>query len=691
MTTIPDVSADDYTAAEQQIADGINSAFNRRERNDAGVALAIGSAFLLYRMWMSRRLREQTQGSSLPTADALEKLSQQLLGLYLNKWIATALPAVIAGVTLGAQEGGAAATEQMRLHVATDYARALGPMIHDVSTKSMVEGYQGMLNRRVIGRTALDRVIDSFGVLPRTMRSLVNMWTAPTATDRQGNTLRRPDGVKARIDRMIAGAIAERAQTLGDTESQSIKNSAKVILWTAAYVNGDLPTGVLKRWRTAADERVCPVCAPMDGTTVEIDALFELPNGQRLYAPSPHPRCRCAVELDYSQVGQNFAQYAERSDYALAKRASQSVWGVVHKAQGADKYDRDEHGRFATNESRGGARAKNKRLKITGRPEQVDYSDPRAQEIVEATDRLVQPQYDRLVAHKLVSLQQPEQLNQTQSLRSEQLTSDRLRVQRFTRDLLQHQESQLQAAREEIAQSDLTPQEEEQLLITFTTADSSHETTHPADYEMAYSSKARKEANAILNEIDERADDWFAENASWKYAEDKEDEEIYGGLKDYDESRDEHGDDLASGGFFVQVRLGTVDVLINRDMAHELMNNLYHGYDDIVELPYVLAGTGYIPSSSSANAMREYRTSGIIAAMPDSDRLVYDVIRSRLVGVVHTKNEQDADGYLNRDQIEGLDDHYEEMVSDPFNEDLTNRIMNVYPYPQPPWSESRRP
>jgi len=51
---------------------------------------------------------------------------------------------------------------------------------------------------------------------------------------------------------------------------------------------------VRKRWLTAADERVCPICAPLDNTIVNLNAFF--PNGIKL--PPAHPQCRCAIAFE---------------------------------------------------------------------------------------------------------------------------------------------------------------------------------------------------------------------------------------------------------------------------------------------------------------------------------------------------------------------------------------------------------
>lgn len=45
------------------------------------------------------------------------------------------------------------------------------------------------------------------------------------------------------------------------------------------------------RWVTAADESVCPICAPLDGKTALVGEGFD-----GIAAPPAHPRCRCTLE-----------------------------------------------------------------------------------------------------------------------------------------------------------------------------------------------------------------------------------------------------------------------------------------------------------------------------------------------------------------------------------------------------------
>lgn len=89
--------------------------------------------------------------------------------------------------------------------------------------------------------------------------------------------------LEALIDELAVTFGRERAELIASTEV------------TRAYAQGQVESyrlsGVIGRmeWRTAVDERVCPVCGPLHGTRASFDETFE----GDLAMPPAHPRCRC--------------------------------------------------------------------------------------------------------------------------------------------------------------------------------------------------------------------------------------------------------------------------------------------------------------------------------------------------------------------------------------------------------------
>ena len=73
----------------------------------------------------------------------------------------------------------------------------------------------------------------------------------------------------------------QRAELIASTEvTRSFSEANKI-----AYQQ----SGVVKQevWRTAADERVCPICGPLNGKRVPVGESWD---GLR---PPAHPNCRC--------------------------------------------------------------------------------------------------------------------------------------------------------------------------------------------------------------------------------------------------------------------------------------------------------------------------------------------------------------------------------------------------------------
>lgn len=95
------------------------------------------------------------------------------------------------------------------------------------------------------------------------------------------------DRMAQRYAKKLAGV---RSRVIARTEIMSASAQGKLIGWQAAADKGLLTAGWQKEWVTAEDERVCPVCGPMDHVKVTgWDGTF--PNG--FVMPPAHPNCRC--------------------------------------------------------------------------------------------------------------------------------------------------------------------------------------------------------------------------------------------------------------------------------------------------------------------------------------------------------------------------------------------------------------
>jgi hypothetical protein len=96
--------------------------------------------------------------------------------------------------------------------------------------------------------------------------------------------------------------LSRRTRLILENEDQVARNFGTQLLLMNAVRKGFIPADTRKVWVTAVDERVCPVCAPMDSVAIGLGEKFRL-HAHRgllrhdidLWVPPAHPNCRCRV------------------------------------------------------------------------------------------------------------------------------------------------------------------------------------------------------------------------------------------------------------------------------------------------------------------------------------------------------------------------------------------------------------
>ncbi len=96
----------------------------------------------------------------------------------------------------------------------------------------------------------------------------------------------------------IADIIGDpaRAELIARTEVMRASNEGQLEAWDQATDAGLLTGNEQKEWIVTPDDRLCPICEPMDGVTVPLDDDFDV-DGDKVDAPPAHPNCRCTVGL----------------------------------------------------------------------------------------------------------------------------------------------------------------------------------------------------------------------------------------------------------------------------------------------------------------------------------------------------------------------------------------------------------
>jgi hypothetical protein len=272
------------------------------------IGIAISAAFLAYLM-IARPLLKKYQAREVKEKDP--GLFDSLRGV----WMALALPVAKQIFTTPLRWDQAET-------LAIAYATELGEYVNQTSVEALVKGYTAQVNAGWGEGLAWDRATQGFGLDPTQMRTYI---TGLMKKESGWNDIAVPPQAQAALDK----AILVRADRLGQNESYKAVQVGKNMIWMAMEASGDLPSGTLKKWVTAQDERVCPVCGPLDQVTVALHHKFSSPTGnEKFYAPGVHPRCRCRIEIVYPPMDD------------------------VVKNMPGDPYDRNEDGEFASVELR---------------------------------------------------------------------------------------------------------------------------------------------------------------------------------------------------------------------------------------------------------------------------------------------------------------------------------------------------
>lgn len=103
--------------------------------------------------------------------------------------------------------------------------------------------------------------------------------------------------VDARVARYGAKLLAYRAKMIARTEIMRAANAGVQAAWEQAQRAGQL-RNLARTWITTPDDRLCPICAPLEGQRRSMTEPFVSPtNGQAYLIPPAHPNCRCTVGL----------------------------------------------------------------------------------------------------------------------------------------------------------------------------------------------------------------------------------------------------------------------------------------------------------------------------------------------------------------------------------------------------------
>lgn len=172
--------------------------------------------------------------------------------------------------------------DQMALNWSQVYGHEMAKQSAGQSTKAVSNLVPWLLNKGVKGDALALQVRGLYGLDPRSMNGAINFLSRDVKPRNQ--TL---------ID-LSTQLLSGRAKIIGDVQSFTALNFGRQLTYMEAQDAGLLPKSARKVWVTAIDERVCPVCRPMDGRSVGLTDFFHVAK-TRIMVPPVHPNCRCTT------------------------------------------------------------------------------------------------------------------------------------------------------------------------------------------------------------------------------------------------------------------------------------------------------------------------------------------------------------------------------------------------------------
>lgn len=171
------------------------------------------------------------------------------------------------------------------------FAEELTPELLTIVFSGGVAGYQALpaeLRVLVSWDVFNQQVIDWLNKYKATVLRGISNTTRQKVVRIFGDWIRSGDALPA-LEAMLEPIFGERRATqIAVTEITRIYAEGNLAAWRSTNMIGE------KRWNTAVDELVCPICRPLNGIVVPIDEGFT-PEGAGLgpTAPPAHVNCRC--------------------------------------------------------------------------------------------------------------------------------------------------------------------------------------------------------------------------------------------------------------------------------------------------------------------------------------------------------------------------------------------------------------
>ncbi len=244
---------------------------------------------------LSRAISDEDEDEALAVT-GIENLEEELSGPLT----AGVILALLAGASLGRSElppsirGEASAVDlldtQIQRFIRDNGARQV-TQISGGSRRSIKNIIAEMISSSESARRAARQIRDVIGLTVPQQKALANQRVAMVEAGATKDVIERT--LAKRSEQMLN----ERAFAIARNESFTAVAAGRQMYWEQLVVRGVLDPDTLRKWITAEDERVCPICLPMHNQIRRLNESFAKGTGGTTLTTPAHVTCRCSVIL----------------------------------------------------------------------------------------------------------------------------------------------------------------------------------------------------------------------------------------------------------------------------------------------------------------------------------------------------------------------------------------------------------
>lgn len=251
---------------------------------------------------ITRLQRKVTLQRLLAIVETGDAFAVRALLSSLSDDLRATTPTMRQAFALGAK-AGAAALPATSVAFTLDLTNPLATQAAEQAAASLVTAVTEETRRAIraiVARAFRDRIAGrDIAVLIRPLIGLTER-QALAVVNRRAALLARgisSSRVQADLERYAARLIRQRATLIARTELATAATDGQREAWRQAQASGLLGRDMVKRWIVTPDDRLCPVCEPLDGQTRGLNEPFVVSKGAAVQGPPAHPQCRCALGL----------------------------------------------------------------------------------------------------------------------------------------------------------------------------------------------------------------------------------------------------------------------------------------------------------------------------------------------------------------------------------------------------------